>query len=135
MGGWKGIRELRKGGKRLKGDERILGDSHFVEKVLKTSEEEYHRRERFRRGGYDLEALAKRVAEVLGLKTEQIWVRGKYDQVVEGRSLLCYWAVRELGMRATELAKRFEITQPAVSISVKRGQRIATERGLTLHFP
>lgn len=54
---------------------------------------------------------------------------------VPGGSLLSYWAVRELGIKATELAKRFEITQPAVSISVKRGQRIANERALTLHFP
>jgi hypothetical protein len=135
VGGWREIRGLKKGGERLKGDERILGDSRFVEEVLKISEEKYYRRERFRRSGYDLEGLAKRVGEVLGIRPEQIWVRGKYEQVVEGRSLLCYWAVRELGMRATELANKFEITQPAVSISVKRGERIANERGLTLPSP
>ena len=38
--------------------------------------------------------------------------------------------VRELGVSATALAERFGMTQPAVSISVKRGEKIAEEMGL-----
>ena len=41
------------------------------------------------------------------------------------RSLLCYWAVRKLGFSATELSKKLGVSQPSVSISVKRGERIA----------
>jgi len=52
----------------------------------------------------------------------------KYGKVVEGRSLLCYWAVRKLGVSATALAKRIGISQPAVSFSVQRGEEIAKER-------
>ena len=44
------------------------------------------------------------------------------------RSLLCYWAVRELGLTATGLAKRLGMTQPAVSYAVCRGEQIAKER-------
>jgi len=32
--------------------------------------------------------------------------------------LFCYWAVRELGVSATSLAKVLGLTQPAVSVSV-----------------
>ncbi len=35
-GGWTGLRDFRKAGLRVKGDERILGDSDFVGNVLKT---------------------------------------------------------------------------------------------------
>jgi len=38
---------------------------------------------------------------------------------------LCYWAVRKLGFSATELSKKLGVTQAAVRISVKRGEKIA----------
>lgn len=135
VGGWTRVKEIKRGGERLKGDERILGDGEFVDEVLNASEEHYQRRDRLRGVGYGLERLAQEVSESLGIQPERIWVRGRYAEVVEGRSLFCYWAVRELGMMATELAKRFGLSQPAVSISVKRGERIAKERGLNLALP
>ena len=39
FGGWRGLKELRKAGLRVKGDERILGDSDFVERVLASAQE------------------------------------------------------------------------------------------------
>ena len=47
---------------------------------------------------------------------------------VATRSLLCYWAVRELGLTATELAKRLGVTQPVVSCAVSCCEQIARER-------
>jgi len=41
-------------------------------------------------------------------------------------------AVRELGISATSLARKLGLTQPAVSISVKRGQAVADENGFQL---
>jgi len=43
---------------------------------------------------------------------------------VKAPSLLCYWAVRKLGSSATELSKKLGVSQPTVSISVKRGEKI-----------
>jgi len=37
-----------------------------------------------------------------------------------------------LGMSATKLAWRSGMTQPAVSVSVKRGENLANAKGLTL---
>jgi len=45
---------------------------------------------------------------------------------------VCYWVVRELGMHATELARRFRMTQPAVSILVKREESLANAKPLKL---
>ena len=56
----------------------------------------------------------------------------KYPLVVRARSLFCYWAVRELGISATALARRLKISQPAVSISVRRGEKLAIEKGVQL---
>jgi len=45
---------------------------------------------------------------------------------------LCYWAVRKLGFSTTELSKKLGVSQPSVSISVKRGEKIAKVRQLKL---
>jgi DNA-binding MarR family transcriptional regulator len=67
------------------------------------------------------------LAELFDLTPDQLLTPGRYPAVVRARSLLCYWAVRELGVTATDLAKQIGMTQPAISISVKRGEKIAKE--------
>jgi putative transposase len=69
---------------------------------------------------------------MFGIRAEDLWNPGEYSKVVAARSLLSYWAVRELGISATELARRMKPTQPAVSISVKRGEQIAQEKHLRI---
>ncbi|MBW2427828.1 MAG: transposase, partial [Deltaproteobacteria bacterium] len=44
-----------------------------------------------------------------------IYSKGRRKTQMAARSLLCYWAVRELGLTATELVKRFGMAQTAVS--------------------
>jgi putative transposase len=51
---------------------------------------------------------------------------------VKARSLMCYWAVRKLEFSATELSKKLCVSQPAVSIAVKRGEKIAHAECLEL---
>jgi hypothetical protein len=48
------------------------------------------------------------------------------------RSLFCYWAVRELGISLTELAKRLGISVAGVGYSVERGEIIARENDYQL---
>ena len=82
-----------------------------------------------------LKIVAKACEEVsseLGIDPEQVWSYGKHPLTVKARSLLCYWAVRKLGYSATELSKRLGVSQPSVSISVKRGEKIAKAERLQL---
>jgi len=44
--------------------------------------------------------------------------------------VLCYWAAQELGLSMVELAGRLDIFQPTASQSVKRGEKIARDKGL-----
>ena len=132
IGGWQAFKALDRTDAHLKSDERILGDSDFVETVLKLAQEKRERQYQLEAQGVTVDQIAGRVAALLGVSTEQIWKKGKQPQNVQARSLLCYWAVHELGMSATELARRIGITQPAVSQSVKRGEVIAREKGFEL---
>ncbi len=82
--------------------------------------------------GYDLDKVTIRVSAELGIDPAQVWTYGKHPLTVKARSLLCYWAVRKLGFSATELSKKLGISQPSVSISVKRGEKIAKAEQLEL---
>jgi len=72
------------------------------------------------------------VAEIFSIKPEEIFQAGKQPLKVKARSLFCYWAVREMGLTMTALALKLNISQPAVSISVQRGERIAAENSFSL---
>ena len=61
--------------------------------------------------------------EIFGVETDVIYSKGQSKIRVAARSLLCYWAVRELELTATGLAKRLGMTQPAVSYAVRRISR------------
>jgi putative transposase len=128
-GGWAAVKTLKKEKVHLKSDERILGDGDFVEQVLSKSQERYDRQHALKAGGFGLDKAAARVARLLDMKSEQVWQPGKSRLQVEARSLLCYWAVRELGESMTAMSRRLGISTPAVSKAVARGAAIAEKNG------
>ena len=132
LGGWSEAGKVGKREKRLKGDERILGDSQFVIDVLEESEERFERKYKLKARGYDLVALAKRVEEIFDMEPGDVYSPGKYRRLIKPRSVFCYWAVRELGETATSLAKGLSLTQSGVSKAVLRGEKIVKERDLKL---
>ena len=125
-GGWRELLALQAAGVRMKGDERILGDGKFVEQVMRETEEVFERQMRLRLQGYDLQRLAQKVIDLVGV--DPLRERGRYRMVVQARRVFCYWAVRDLGMSGAMIAKELGITQPAVSMAVKEGEQIVRER-------
>jgi len=132
LGGWKRAGELREKGNRSKGDERILGDGIFVENVLAQSQEQMERKYFYQKQGYDFGWLTRRIAAMLHISKEEVTRSGRYSKRVEARSVLCYWASRELGMSTIALSKRLGVSQPTVSQSIKRGERIVMGKKLRL---
>jgi REP element-mobilizing transposase RayT len=132
VGGWSAVQAMGRGAARLKGDERILGDSEFVLAALEAADEHLSREEKGRRQGRDLTWLARRVAPVFGLTPDEIYRTSKRRPLVAARSLFCYWAVRDLGLTATTVARALGCTQPAVSIAVRRGEQLAISQALRL---
>ncbi len=131
-GGWRALETFRRLGIHIKGDERILGDSDFVESVLEEQNERLERRYRLQMQGYDLDEVVSQVAEIFSLKLEEVLSSSKQPQRVKARSLLCYWAVKELGMHGADIARRLRISQSAVSRAVVRGEKTASDMELRL---
>lgn len=123
VGGWKELKELRDSGQRVRADERILGGTKFVERVLKESEEEWERRSLLRQSGVNLKRLLEKVADHFGLETEDLKSASKVPAVVKARSILCYVGVRKLGLTSVSVAKELGVSPSAVSKSIVRGQQ------------
>lgn len=131
-GGWSAFKAKSRQQVHLKGDERILGDSEFVKSVLKAANESMERRYQLQAQGFDFEKVVNRVGELFDIDAQQILLSGKQPLRVKARSLVCYWAVKELGMAATEVAKILHLTQPAVSKAVLRGEKLALDNKFSL---
>ena len=100
-----------------------------MEKILSRSRERYERQYALKASGIDLDSVAARVIELLGMDIEQVWQPGRFRPQVQSRSLLCYWAVRELGESMIAMARRLGISTPAVSKAVAQGTSIAERDG------
>jgi REP element-mobilizing transposase RayT len=132
VGGWSALISMRQAKNYQKGDERILGDGDFVEQTLKAANEAMERKSALRAQGIDLDGIANRVAYLLDMDPAAVWASGRYRHIVKARSLLCYWAVRELGTSMALLSKMLNISIPAVSKSVVRGEKIAGDMNFKL---
>jgi putative transposase len=126
LGGWEEIGQHRN--ERIKSDQRILGSSDFVMKVLAEKEESLHRSYELKQKGYTLENIQKKAAELFLLRPADLYIATKEKRYVNARSILCYWAVRVLGISTTGMARHLNMTQPAITYAVKRG-RIIVEKG------
>ena len=132
MGGWGAVKSLRRLREHVKGDERILGDSDFVESVLLEQNERLEHRYALQSQGYDFQSVLRRVVGIFGLKAEEVLSPGKRPQRAEARSVACFWAVRELGMTTVEVSRRLGITQSAVTKAVftdSRPLRSSSDQG------
>jgi len=134
-GGWSAVKAKRKARIFEKSDERILGDGDFVDQVLSASKEQMEKKYKLTAQGYDLDKIASKVCDIMHLEKFNIWATGKERIRVKARSLLCYWAVRDIGITMAELSRRLNLSLSGISLSVKRGERIIQEKGYKLIDP
>jgi hypothetical protein len=73
-----------------------------------------------------------RVEEIFGLTLNELSQGSRQQAVVKARSVLCYWAVKELGTSGAQVARWLGIGQPAVQRSVVRGEKIDRDLSLEL---
>jgi len=123
-GGWSNVKAMRKAKIYEKSDERILGDGEFVENVLSTCQEQLQRKYTLINLGVTTDEIAVIAAKLLNTEPELIFKPGKERDRVRARSLFCYWSAKELGVPMTDLSRLLKISFSAISLSVKRGEKI-----------
>ena len=124
VGGWAMLRGFRDIGVRIKGDERILGSSDFVERVLKEANEQLEEKYRLRVNVISLQALVAKVAHYYKIEAEDLKSASKERLVTKARRALCYLAVRKLGYKCTDICKTVDIKAVTVSKAVGLGSKL-----------
>ena len=130
LGGWSAIKKsgLKSIG-RVKGDDRILGDSEFVHEMLKKADDRFDRYYELKRLGYNLESVEAKVCRIYDVSVEDIYSKSREKVKAEARGLFCYRAVRELGYSMLELVRRLRMSQLGVVYAVKRGRTFGNREG------
>ena len=133
FGGWGGIKKHRqqKMG-RIKGDQRILGDSNFVMSMLDQARQTYERGYELKAKGVDLDYIAAKAARIYGIDPKDIFTKGRVKTRAEARGLLCYWAINELNMPLSDLARKLAMTPSGVFYAAQQGETIARENNFRL---
>ncbi|GKT09532.1 hypothetical protein DSTSK_28370 [Desulforhabdus sp. TSK] len=116
----------------MKSDERILGDSDFVESALVGAREAMEWRHRLKSLGCDWGTIVTRVSRLLDVPEARIKSSGKEPERVKAKSIAAHCAVKELGTAGTGVGKELGLTQSTVSRAARRGEEIVGEFGLSI---
>jgi REP element-mobilizing transposase RayT len=122
LGGWSALKAIRATGMRVMGDERILGDSDFVEKVLKQADEDLEKKTLAMAKGLDLEKLIAAVAAHFEMDSEIIKSSSRQRTVAQARSIICGLAGDQLMIHGAEVARQLDLSTSAVSKLASRGR-------------
>jgi chromosomal replication initiation ATPase DnaA len=82
--------------------------------------------------GIDIHRLLTAASELLSIPTERIAGPGQERNKIKARRLICYWAVKELGLSMTAVSKKLDIAVPTVSRSFQKGEELSQEEGIVL---
>jgi hypothetical protein len=126
-GGWEGLKRLRKEHVNCIGDERILGESDFVERALAQDNLTVEQDTQRIQAGWDLDRLIHRACLYCDVKEEQLAQKARDNNLSLAKALICLWGSQELNLSLREIAQRLSISQPAASKWVKRGREYCRE--------
>lgn len=133
IGGWEKVAELKRGREKWAYDERVLGSSQFVERVLTEAEKQGGQK---KVEGKFAEAilltLVEKIGSRLGLTRAELIGRSRRRKAVQGRNLVIFEAVRGYGMNLNQVAKVLNVSPQSVLRGLEKGQEGVRQRGWTL---
>jgi chromosomal replication initiation ATPase DnaA len=128
----KGFRNI---GVRIKGDERILGSSDFVERVLEKADEQLEEKYRLQVNAVSLQALIDKVAQCFKIGAENLKSASKERRITKARRALCYIAVRKVGYKCSDVSKTVGISAATVSKAVSLGRKLPETAKIQRQIP
>jgi len=122
-GGWEQLSRLRREHVCCIGDERILGDSNFVEQALKQDELAVDLKSDLERAGWTLDKLITKVCQLYDVDEQGLLTKTRQKNASTAKSLICYWGTAVLGLMAKDIGTRLQLSHPAVSYRAKAGRQ------------
>ena len=122
VGGWSALKTARSSGLRIMSDERILGSSDFVERVLKRANEDYEKRTLAVAKGLDLDRLIEAVSKHFEMDSDIVISSSRQKIVARARAIICCLAVDKLMISGADVARKLDLSPSAVSKLAARGR-------------
>lgn len=121
-GCWEAMRRWRREHIQCIGDERILGDSTFVESALRQDELKLNLRTHLERNGWTLDKLISTVCHRFAVAEADLTGKVRSQQLSIAKSLICFWSTATMGLTNREVGAKLGITSPGVSYRAKIGR-------------
>jgi REP element-mobilizing transposase RayT len=118
MGGWSEVVSLRGRGEKQASDQRILGDSEFVQEVVSGLDDLVKRNLRLSGQRMDIDKLAETVCEKHDVSLGELRSGSRRHPVVKARWIIAWIAVRDLGYSGADVARYLGVTNSCVTRSV-----------------
>lgn len=115
LGGWSEVLALRRKDQKVAYDQRILGDSEFVQDVTTGLDDLVKRNLRLSGRRIDIEGLAAGVCRQYKISLGELCSGSRRQSVVQARTVLSWIAVRELGYSGAEVARYIGVTNSCVT--------------------
>lgn len=128
--GWEELAKLRRKHIVCIGDERILGSSDFVEAALSQDKISTQKHTLRLRQGWNFNLLHQKICQLFAVAEEDLYKKARSNNTSDAKTLLCYWAVEELGMPVAKVSCLLDMSQQAVSKRVKKGSSVCLSRDL-----
>lgn len=125
VGGWSALRDARSAGLRIVSDERILGNSDFVESVLKQAQEQYEAKTLTQMAGVDLDYLIQSISAYFDIDPKMIKSSVKQRKASRARAILCCLAIDRCNFKGAAIARKIHVSPSAISKLADRGRNDA----------
>lgn len=132
FGGWAGVREALKNKIEWRGDERLLGDDEFVEKVIKKAEEALEKKEKMQKENWNIERVITEVCEKEAKSETIILGKQRTKERSRLRSIVAYLCYNDIGISGAEIGRYLGISKPSVCKAIERGEKYVRNEKLKL---
>jgi REP-associated tyrosine transposase len=124
-GAWQQLSHLARGREQWTFDERVLGSSEFVQRVLQRCELVSRLRPRVDPDAI-LTALCSRAATRCRVSEEEIASRTVRRRALSARAMIGWVAVRHYGLTLSAVARHLHVSIKSISRAIERGQDLRT---------
>jgi chromosomal replication initiation ATPase DnaA len=123
QGGWSQVMSMRRRGQKEAFDERILGGSDFVNKILDDAEARQVRQLKNKRAGLTIQRIIDEECRAQGISPAELQGGSKRRKVSDLRSLIGLRCRDELGLSSAEIARHVGINTSSIIRSIERAER------------
>ena len=123
LGGWSEVLAFRGRGEKQRSDQRILGDSEFVQDVISGLDDLVKKNLRLLGQRINIAALAQQVCKKHEISLGELRSGSRRRDVTKARGSISWIAVRELGYSGADVARYLGVTNSCVTRFVASGQK------------